>query len=227
MHPTRSRQSAFTLIELLVVISIIALLIGILLPSLWKARRNARAAQCLAHQHSIFQATASYVTQSKFLPPLNNEKNEGSWQYNYLIFDGTDWDQCWGPLAKPGTTFMSDINAWMCPLQTYIGHILSSPLNPWPVQAGMDTRAAYGRRHGLSGKDITLNVRTQAFAADVFHVPSAVEDAHGEGVNVVYTDGHAKYVTHKLLRNNTLAKPFSPAGNPTINAIWLLFDEQQ
>lgn len=60
-----SRHHAFTLIELLVVISIIALLIGILLPALGAARDSARNVQCLSQIRQMGQAANAFAVDHK------------------------------------------------------------------------------------------------------------------------------------------------------------------
>lgn len=74
-HPVRASRKvaagrAFTLIELLVVVSIIALLIGILVPTLSLARNSAVRVKCLANLRSIGQGVEVFRSNTpRFLLP--------------------------------------------------------------------------------------------------------------------------------------------------------------
>ncbi len=77
----RDRAAAFTLIELLVVVSIIALLISILLPSLRRARDQAKDTACKANLRSMGQAFMMYAERynNVWPPAVDTLGSENRW----------------------------------------------------------------------------------------------------------------------------------------------------
>ncbi len=87
----RTRPSGFTLVELLVVIGIIVVLVGLLLPALNKARRQAYSAQCASNMRQLALGVLQYCIDNngrfiiEGIDAIPNQTKDGSYA------DGFGW----------------------------------------------------------------------------------------------------------------------------------------
>lgn len=96
------RKAAFTLVELLIVVAIIALLLGLLVPTLGRARAQSRACVCGSNIRQLAAANAQYAGENggRYCPgaPAIWAENLRRW-HGTRVSTGVPFDPTRGPLA--------------------------------------------------------------------------------------------------------------------------------
>ena len=107
MFPKLKIRHAFSLVELLTVIGIIALLLGLMMPTLVTARRNAQAIVCGNNIRNLGQALANYAALNKGYYPGNMGAINAYWYNRYAIgsyikapYELSNSEQCIGSVFE-------------------------------------------------------------------------------------------------------------------------------
>lgn len=219
-----NRQRGFTLIELLVVIAIIAILAAILFPVFARARENARRTSCLSNTKQIGLGMMQYVQDydDKYIPRYSDVAG-GPLRWPQLVHPYIKSYQVYNcPSRANGFEFKGDydtaghisygMNYWMDatwypgismatinrPSETlWVAEVVG--VNAADVAAGENAYQAYPTLYS-----VVYQPNNSAYGTQVVPEPRGrLSGRHFDGTNVLFADGHAKWMRRDVLEGDT------------------------
>jgi prepilin-type N-terminal cleavage/methylation domain-containing protein/prepilin-type processing-associated H-X9-DG protein len=237
-------RRGFSLVELLVVIGIIAVLIALVFPSLERAREHANRAVCLSNLKQLYDGLVIYANGNGDQVPIGYRT--ASKQYNSMVFSTTAGNLwvLFGLFSQSGV--IPDDRVLFCPSEQNPKFLYNTPDNPWPrgtlptanIQSGYAFRPIEQIPDDLTKIPTTLlpfalprmhDLGSEAIAGDLTAAADRIATRHGDGMNVLYGDGSARYVGLSTFIQPAAqwpepTLPPSPAYNQTQDSIWLALD---
>jgi prepilin-type N-terminal cleavage/methylation domain-containing protein len=222
-HSSSDQHRGFTLVELLVVIGIIAVLIGVLLPTLQRARDAANRAACLSNLKQFQISLTEYSLRYKGVIPIGYVQGLRQFTYDlwgpqtYIARGGGDIERGFRTLGLLYVTkLMTQPKVIYCPAQsqyrsaTTAGQLeFDGELNKWPPgsNTSVGTRTNYSTRPTVGWGNTApaadrwpklSKLKNKAIMSDVVSFIGVVRHQHKVGINVLYGHGAAVWVPLSL-----------------------------
>ena len=202
--PLPRDQSGFTLIELLVVIAIIAILVGLLLPALHRAKARSLAIRCFSNLKQVGTATFVYLEENKNRITIN------------FPFDPT---LTWGGLVASNVN-LKPFDVFVCP--QYAPRRFNNWFQIYGVRQDPPPETILGAfSEVLNVSEIirpteylhiadTTSRGRQGLGAHQFHsfrmaAEEEVHARHGKNANGLFIDGHVEAARRKRLEGLGIA----------------------